>query len=156
MPHTYSQPHRHFHGLSESWFGWEGSFLHKWSPVAGIQIAHLTRALLNDCQIAKSNHSISEHSPSLPLLYSSHTDTPLSASTANHQHLQDKLPVQQIKKKWRSVAGLGMPQPKSPAPQLSLVLAKQWMAGLIPVTAHTRAPKRPQSFLGLDCHIRQS
>lgn len=58
----------------------------------------------------------------------------------NRQHLSE------------GTAGMSTLQPKPPASQLSSVLAKQWTGILILVTV----PMRPQSFLGLECHIRQN
>ena len=98
--YTYSLLHRqtHSHWLSESWLSREGSFPHRCSPVAGVQTTPLTRALLND------------HYP----LHTVHTQVHASMQAqVNHQHLP------------KGVAGMSMLQPKSPASQLSLVLAKQ-------------------------------
>lgn len=99
------------------------------SLVAGVQPTHLTHAFLND------------HCP----LHAVHSQVHASMQAqVNHQHLPE------------GTAGMSMLQPKPPASQLSSALAKQWTGILILLTADATAPMRPQSFLGLDCHIRQN
>lgn len=130
-PYTYSLLRRqtHSHRLSESWLSRESSFPNMCSPVAGVKTTPLIHALLND------------HYP----LHTVHTQVHASMQAqVKHQHLP------------KGVAGMSMLPPKSPASQLSFILAKQWMAVSILITAHATAPTRPQGFLELDCHIRQS
>lgn len=94
-----------------------------------VQTTHLIHALLNDHYSLHTVHMQAHAS---------------MQAQGNCQHLL------------KGVAGMNMLHPTSLASQRSLVLAKQWMAISIPITAHATAPVRPQGFLGLDCQIKQS